>query len=143
MKVLHNKLIYDTEKLELLFNLDENKPKNYELWTKNSNNLTVTTTGATWTTTGWVQSPTHEKDERFTYTNHIAQTPNNRFVIVCIKSVKNDRDEKVELGRTITRFFKDKNDIFDYLSERYGLDPLYDIKLEEFFLKIGIKLENA
>jgi hypothetical protein len=52
MKVLHNKLIYDTEKLELLFNLDQNQPKNDPKFTQESTTSTTPTgNGAYWTVT--------------------------------------------------------------------------------------------
>lgn len=145
MKVLHNKLIYDTEKLDLLFNLDQNKPKNDPTFVQEGTISTTptgyaTTIGSIWTTV----SPSHQqRSDDFIYTNYIARTPNTRYVIVSVKSVKNHKDENIELSRKISRFFKDEDEIVEYLSDRFGKDLLYDTLLTNFFEKIGVKLKNA
>jgi|SRR5688572_22319770 len=146
MKVLHNKLIYDTEKLDLLFNLDQNKPKNDPKFTQEGTNsptplvYSTNTFGSIWTTSGPSISTLSNE---FIYTNYIARTPNNRYVIVLVKSVKNHKDENIELSRKISQFFKDEDEIVEYLSDRFGKDLLYDTLLTNFFEKIGIKLKNA
>jgi len=141
MKVLHNKLIYDTEKLDLLFNLDQNKPKDDPKFTEEGTCSSIPSTlGTIWVNSGPSIS-TLSND--FIYTNYIARTPNNRYVIVLVKSVKNHKDENIELSRKISRFFKDEDEIVEYLSDRFGKDILYDTLLTNFFEKIGIKLKNA
>jgi hypothetical protein len=142
MKVLHNKLIYDTEKLKLLFNLDQNKPKdNPEFVQEGTYSTTPTSTlGTYWTVTVPIDN---RKSDEFTYTNHIAITPNNRYVIVLVKSIKNHKDEEIELSRKISRFFKDTDEIVEYLSDRFGKDLLYDTALTNFFDKIGVNIKNA
>jgi hypothetical protein len=141
MKVLHNKLIYDTEKLKLLFNLDQNKPKdNPEFVQEGIYSTTPTSTlGSVWVTT---VSTAHQNSD-FIYTNYIACTPNNRYVIVLVKSIKNHKDEEIELSRKISRFFKDTDEIVEYLSDRFGKDLLYDTALTNFFDKIGVNIKNA
>ena len=144
MKVLHNKLIYDTEKLDLLFNLDQNKPKNNTEFVQEGTNSSTPTGYGTTTGTFWITTHTTTNvASDFTYTDYIARTPNHRYVIICIKSIKNHRDEDVELSRKISHFFENEDKIIEYLSDRFGKDLFYDSLLTTFFEKIGIKLENA
>jgi hypothetical protein len=145
MKVLHNKLIYDTEKLDLLFNLDQDNPKDDVKFTQEGTNSSTptgyaTTIGSIWITSG---TSTATASNDFIYTNYIARTPNNRYVTVLVKSVKNHKDENIELSRKISRFFKDEDEIVEYLADRFGKDILYDTLLTNFFEKIGVKLKNA
>jgi hypothetical protein len=145
MKVLHNKLIYDTEKLDLLFNLDQDKPKDDPKFTEEGTNSSTpmgipSALGTIWTTS--TLSTTSLSNE-FIYTNYIARTPNNRYVIVLVKSVKNDNDVNIELSRKISRFFENTDEIVEYLSDRFGKDLTYDTLLTNFFEKIGVKLKNA
>lgn len=143
MKTIVNGLLYDTDMLELVFNLDENTPKNRanytDTYTTSSNNW-YTNSSYNWFT---MNCSTTTPNPDFKYENYIAKTKNDNFVIVTVKSVKTDRNVWTPIERKIIRYFKNKDSVRDCLSEKFGFDDRCDVEIRRFFEKIDIVIENA
>ena len=148
MKTMVNGLLYDTDMLELVFNLDENTPKsggNYNTYTSTASSgdlVTSNNSSNTWYTVNYFTA-TLPQDPNFKYENYIAKSKKDNFVIVTVKSVKTERNVWTPIERKIIRYFKDKNSVRDYLSEKFGFDDRCDVEIRRFFEKFGITIENA
>ena len=151
MRILHKNLIYDTKKIKTIFDLDENNPLDSVKRTPRYNasgSIFTLNASLEWANDGFSnrifgkpEAGPKEKDEKVK--GYIARTDNHHYVILLITTIKNQDGEEVEIKKDIIRYFENKADVVDYLSERFGYDDAYDEKLLSLFKDMGVKIEDA
>lgn len=156
MKRIVNGLVYNTDDIELVYNLSKNKPNKPSSYGNYYVNYWSGSTGG-WvsnetTTSGlkWVVNPSdnstnnvNNKKDDFTYETYIGKTKNNRFTVVMIKFAKSENDTVIPVSRTFLTYFKNTDELVSYLAEDYGYEGRVNKAIEDFFDKIGVELKAA